>query len=73
MPFILRGVTLAGIDSVMAPRARRERAWQRLAKLVDRAALRSIYTVEPMSAVPQLAQRLLAGHVRGRVVIDVNS
>jgi acrylyl-CoA reductase (NADPH) len=71
MPFILRGVTLAGIDSVMAARDRRERAWRRLAELVDPSLLHGIYRVEPMSSVPQLAESLLAGQVRGRIVIDV--
>jgi acrylyl-CoA reductase (NADPH) len=73
LPFILRGVTLAGIDSVMAPRERRERAWQRLAGLVDRDLLRTIYEVRPMSQVPVLATALLDGKIRGRVVIDVNA
>ncbi len=73
MPFILRGVALVGIDSVMAARAKREHAWQRLAELVDIAKLRSIYNVQPMSAVPQLAAGLLAGEIRGRIVIDVNA
>jgi acrylyl-CoA reductase (NADPH) len=73
MPFILRGVTLTGVDSVMAPRERRERAWRRLAELVDRDLLRTIYEVRPMSQVPALADALLAGQVRGRVVIDVNA
>jgi acrylyl-CoA reductase (NADPH) len=72
MPFILRGVTLVGVDSVMAGRDRREHAWRRLAELVDLDLLHTIYSVEPMSAVPELAQRLLAGQVRGRIVIDVS-
>ena len=72
MPFILRGVTLAGIDSVMAPLTRRERAWARLAQLVPADLLGSIYRVDPMTAVPQLAEALLAGQVRGRIVIDVS-
>ena len=72
MPFILRGVTLAGIDSVMAPLERRQRAWDRLAELVDQDLLSSIYRVEPMSDVPDLGAAILAGRIRGRVVIDVN-
>lgn len=72
-PFILRGVTLAGIDSVMASHDRRTRAWQRLAELVDRERLRSVYRVEPLAQVPALAAELLAGGVRGRIVIDVNA
>ena len=72
MPFILRGVTLRGIDSVMASQPRRQRAWDRLATLVDTGKLADIYTTEPMANVPQLAQDIIAGKVRGRVVIDVN-
>ena len=73
MPFILRGVTLRGIDSVMAPLERRQRAWQGLAELVDLDLLRQIYRVEPLSKVPQLANDILAGKIKGRVVIDVNA
>jgi acrylyl-CoA reductase (NADPH) len=72
-PFILRGVTLRGIDSVMAPLARRQRAWKELARLLDPAVLKNISTVEPMSKVPELALAILAGKIRGRVVIDVNA
>lgn len=73
MPFILRGVTLRGIDSVMAPLERRQRAWDSLAELVDLNLLRQIYSVEPLSKVPALAGDILAGKVKGRVVIDVNA
>jgi len=73
MPFILRGVTLRGIDSVMASQARRQRAWNRLAQLVDKARLASIYSVEPMSEVPRLASDIIDGKIRGRVVVDVNA
>jgi len=73
MPFILRGVTLRGIDSVMAPLERRQRAWDELAKLVDLDLLRQIYNVEPLSKVPELAHNILAGKIKGRVVIDVNT
>ena len=73
MPFILRGVTLRGIDSVMAPVALRQRAWSRLAELVDVELLSSIYTVEAMSRVTELGDAILEGRVRGRVVIDVNA
>ena len=72
-PFILRGVTLSGIDSVMAPQARRQRAWDSLADLIDHGALQQIYRVEPMSSLPQLAEQILAGKIRGRVVIDVKT
>ncbi|OUS15633.1 oxidoreductase [Gammaproteobacteria bacterium 50_400_T64] len=73
MPFILRGVTLRGIDSVMAPLERRQRAWNELARLVDLDLLRQIYSVEPLSKVPELAGDILAGKIKGRVVIDVNA
>ena len=73
MPFILRGVTLRGIDSVMAPLKRRQRAWDSLAELVNLDLLRQIYSVEPLSKVPALAGDILAGKIKGRVVIDVNA
>lgn len=71
-PFILRGVRLQGIDSVMAPLARREQAWQRLARDLDPGKLAAMTTIEPMSKLPDLSRQILAGQVRGRVVIDVN-
>jgi acrylyl-CoA reductase (NADPH) len=72
LPFILRGVTLRGIDSVMASQAVRRRAWAALAKLVDKRRLREIYSVEPFAKLPELAAGLLDGEIRGRVVIDIN-
>ena len=72
-PFILRGVTLRGIDSVMASQPRRQRAWDALAELTDQQALATIYRTEPMSRLPQLAEQIIAGHIKGRVVIDVNA
>lgn len=71
LPHILRGVALLGVDSVMAPMALREAAWQRLARDLDLAHLDTITTVEPMSKLPALGEAILAGQVRGRVVIDV--
>lgn len=71
LPHILRGVALLGVDSVMAPLARREAAWARLARDLDRAKLASMTRVEPMSRLPELAPEILAGRIRGRVVIDV--
>lgn len=73
MPFILRGVTLRGIDSVMASLERRQRAWDSLADLVDLDLLRQIYRIEPLSKVPELATAILTGKIKGRVVIDVNA
>lgn len=70
-PFILRGVTLAGIDSVMAPLPRRQTAWERLARDLDPGKLAAITTVRPLSDVIELAPKILAGQVRGRVVLEV--
>ena len=71
-PFILRGVTLRGIDSVMASQPRRARAWAAMAELVDAEVLASLYEVRPMSDLLVLGEMILAGQVKGRVVIDVN-
>jgi acrylyl-CoA reductase (NADPH) len=70
-PFILRGVTLAGIDSVMAPRPARIEAWARLARDLDREKLRTLTTTRPLEEVVAMAPEMLAGRVRGRVVLDV--
>ena len=71
-PFILRGVTLVGIDSVMCPRPERLVAWQRLARDLDIAKLDLItHEVALAEAIPTAAQ-LMDGKVRGRVVVDVN-
>jgi len=72
-PHILRAVTLIGIDSVMAPPARRARAWATLATHLDPADLSRIARVEPLSNLPQLAADIVAGRIQGRVVIDVNA
>jgi len=72
-PFILRGVTLVGIDSVMRPRTDRLNAWDRLARDLDLSILNDITREIELSDVVQTAQRLLAGEVRGRVVVNVNS
>jgi acrylyl-CoA reductase (NADPH) len=72
-PFILRGVNLLGIDSVMCPKPRRIEGWRRLARDLPLAKLDAMTTVEPMSKVPELAQEILKGHIRGRVIIDVNA
>lgn len=72
-PFILRGVTLRGIDSVMASQERRQRAWDALAELIDKEHLKTIYSVQPMSNLPELASQIIAGTIQGRIVIDVNA
>ena len=72
MPFLLRNARLQGIDSVMAPMAARQRAWDDLATLIEPAQLQDIYRVEPLARVPALCAAILRGEIRGRVVIDVN-
>ena len=71
-PFILRGVSLLGVDSVMAPSELREPAWQRLARDLDPAALDRISNVIGLADAIGAANDILAGKVRGRVVVDVN-
>ena len=70
-PFILRGVTLAGVDSVMAPRARREEAWARLARDLDPALLEAMVEEVPLEGAIEAAGRLMAGQVRGRIVVSI--
>ena len=70
-PFILRGVTLCGIDSVMAPKARREAAWRRLARDLDLGKLAAMRVDAGLADVPGLGAAIVEGKVRGRVVIDV--
>jgi acrylyl-CoA reductase (NADPH) len=72
MPFILRGITLAGVDSVYCPRARRVAAWKRLAKELDVAKLDLITTEIGLGDVVATATEQLAGETRGRIVVDVN-
>jgi acrylyl-CoA reductase (NADPH) len=72
MPFILRGVTLYGIDSVMAPLAVRQEAWQRLSRDLDPAKLDAMTGEVALSAAIPQAAALLAGQVRGRLVVDVS-
>jgi len=71
-PFILRGVTLAGIDSVMASRAERLAAWQRLESDLDLSKLDLISHEIGLSDVISTAAQLIDGQVRGRIVVDVN-
>jgi len=72
-PFILRGVKLIGIDSVMCPLTRRQAAWERLAKDLPLDKLDAMTSVHGLAEVPKLAEEILAGKVRGRAVIDVNA
>ncbi|MEO8544784.1 MAG: MDR family oxidoreductase [Burkholderiaceae bacterium] len=72
LPFILRGVTLAGIDSVMAPLQRRQRAWERLARDLDPALLETMIDEIPLAGVIDKAAALMDGKVRGRVVVRID-
>jgi len=71
MPFILREVTLAGVNSVFTPHEKREQAWGRLATDLDLAKLNSMTSRGRLDDVPALAAEILAGKTRGRVVIDL--
>ena len=72
MPFILRGVALLGVDSVMAAPARRREAWARLAQDLNPAKLESMITEVGLDEVPEMAAQLMAGKVRGRVVVRLS-
>jgi acrylyl-CoA reductase (NADPH) len=72
MPFILRGVALLGIDSVMCPMPERAEAWERLGRVLPMDRLDAMTEVSSMADLPKLAKDILAGQVRGRMVIDVN-
>ena len=71
MPFILRGVTLVGVDSVMAPLPKRQRAWSRLTRDLDPHLLESMIEEIPLEAAIAKAQELMDGKVRGRVVVKI--
>jgi putative YhdH/YhfP family quinone oxidoreductase len=71
LPFILRNVRLLGVDSVSAPSAVRATAWERLDAHLPCPLLELVTTEEPLERVPALAEQILAGTVRGRVVVNV--
>ena len=73
IPFLLRGVNLLGIDSVRCPMPQRQDAWLRLANDLPLAKLDAMTEVVPLGALPGLADKILAGGVRGRVVVDVSA
>jgi acrylyl-CoA reductase (NADPH) len=73
MPFILRGVTLAGINSVFCPQPLRDEAWQRLASDLDLDLLDSLTATVPLADALTTAERIVRGEIRGRVVVDVRS
>jgi acrylyl-CoA reductase (NADPH) len=71
IPFLLRGVNLLGIDSVMCPRGERIEAWQRLVRDLPLDRLDRMTETVPLSALPGLAPKILGGATRGRIVVDV--
>jgi acrylyl-CoA reductase (NADPH) len=73
IPFLLRGVNLLGIDSVMCPRPERIEAWQRLARDLPLDRLERMTQSVTPSALPNLAPKILKGEIRGRIVVDVAS
>ena len=72
LPFILRGVSLVGIDSVMAPMSKRERAWDRLSKDLDMEKLAQMVVETNLDEIQNFAQLILDGQVRGRVVVNIS-
>jgi acrylyl-CoA reductase (NADPH) len=70
-PFILRGVSLLGINSVTTPQPKRRAAWERLARDLDREALASMTTTVPLAEVDRVAGAILGGEIRGRTVVTV--
>ena len=70
-PFILRGIALLGIDSVMCPKPRRLEAWARLARDLDPGKLAAMTTIVPFGQVIEVATGILAGKVRGRIVVEI--
>ena len=73
IPFLLRGVNLLGIDSVMCPPEERIEAWQRLARELPLDRLERMTGVVPLSRLPGLAPKILQGEVRGRTVVDIKA
>ena len=71
MPFILRGVARLGVDSVMAPKQRREEAWSRLTQDLDLAKLHALSKTIGFDDIIDTAKALIDGKVRGRVVVDM--
>ena len=72
IPFLLRGVNLLGIDSVVQPLDNRKRAWKRIAQDLPLKKLESMVTLATLSDLPDLGKEILKGRIKGRVVIDVN-
>lgn len=73
MPFILRGVSLLGVDSVMCPKEHRVKAWKRVVKDLPDSALTSINRTAAIEEMPELSAKMLSGRLSGRIVVDVNA
>ena len=73
IPFLLRGVNLLGIDSVMQPYENRVKAWKRVADTLPKGPMEAMVTRATLADLPKLGADILAGQVRGRVVVDVNA
>ncbi|RYD20973.1 MAG: oxidoreductase, partial [Spirochaetia bacterium] len=73
LPFILRNISLAGIDSVNAPQSVRIEAWTRLARDLDLTKLARTVNVVGLADLPEVGRRILEGKVQGRTVVDVNA
>jgi acrylyl-CoA reductase (NADPH) len=73
IPFLLRGVSLIGIDSVLQPFEARQRAWARLARDLDLDKLEAMIVPGRLADLPELGRTILAGGIRGRAVVDVNA
>mgnify|MGYP003606852570 CR=1 FL=1 len=73
IPFLLRGVNLLGIDSVLQPYANRQAAWARIARDLPLAKLEAMVTMATLADLPRLGTEILAGQIQGRCVIDVNA
>ncbi len=73
IPFLLRGVNLLGIDSVMRPYNDRTRAWERIAKDLPMAKLDAMVSLATLADLPKLGVDILQGNVKGRIVVDVNA
>jgi acrylyl-CoA reductase (NADPH) len=71
IPFLLRGINLLGIDSVMCPREERIEAWQRIARDLPLETLERMTETVPLSALPDLAPKILKGEIRGRIVVEI--
>ncbi|MEE8455690.1 MAG: hypothetical protein V3R90_13250, partial [Limibaculum sp.] len=73
LPFLLRGVNLLGIDSVMQPQANRAAAWARIARDLPMGKLEAMISPATLGDLPALGKAILKGQVKGRVVVDVNA